>query len=136
MTQAQPEKRPAPEQGENPAEFESFKPSPLPDERLTEIRAKSTERFDGYDSDTRWLLRYVDMLRKDNEQLRTRRTSFEHKMFSVVILVAGIAMLGAIAYNIYIQPQEELFPGCTYSTPHSCTSWIWDYAEPLARHPH
>src|SRR3712207_9203633 len=83
MTQAQPEKRPAQEQGENPAEFESFKPSPLPDERLTEIRAKSTERFDGYDSDTRWLLRYVDMLRKDNEQLRTRRTSFEHKMFSV-----------------------------------------------------
>jgi hypothetical protein len=123
MTQAQPEKQPI---------------SPLrePDERLAEIRAKSIERYDAYDSDTRWLLRYVDMLLKDNGQLRRRRTSFEHKMFTVVILVVGIAMIGAIAYNIYIQPQQELFPGCTYSTPHSCTAWIWDYAEPLLEHPH
>ena len=51
MTQAaEPEKRPMGE----------------PDERLAEIRARSTKRYDAYDSDTRWLLRYVDMLREDN----------------------------------------------------------------------
>ena len=47
---AEPEKRPMGE----------------PDERLAEIRARSTKRYDAYDSDTRWLLRYVDMLREDN----------------------------------------------------------------------
>ncbi len=105
-------------------------------ERLEEIKSRSYGRHDDYDSDTRWLLRYVDLLRNDNIELRRKRTSFEHKMFTVVILVVGVAMMGAIAYNIYIQPQQELFPGCTFSTPHSCTAWIWDYAEPLLEHPH
>jgi hypothetical protein len=133
MTQAQPEKRPA-KQGENSG-LERF--STL--ERLAQIRATSTERFDGYDSDIRWLLRYVDMLRKDNEQLRKRRTSFEHKMFTAVIVLVGIGVLGAIAYNIYVQPGQELLryaEGCTYERLHSCAAWIWDYSEPLAKHPH
>ena len=51
--EAQPEKRPVGE----------------PDERLAQIRARSAERYDAYDSDTGWLLRYVDMLREDNAQL-------------------------------------------------------------------
>ena len=146
MTQANPEKpprggepgeEPGEAKGENPRlEFESFKPSPLPDERLTEIRTRSAERFDAYDSDTRWLLRYVDMLRKDDLELRKRRTSFEHKMFTAVIVLVGMGVLGAIAYNVYVQPTQELFPGCTYGTYHSCAAWISDYAEPLVRHPH
>ena len=94
-SEAEPEKRSCAkraEQGENH--------SPLPDERLAEIRARSTERYDAYDSDTRWLLRYVDMLREDNTQLRSRRTSFEHKVFTIVTVVVGIAAIGVIAYNI------------------------------------
>ncbi len=125
MTQAQPEKRPAQEQGENPSGYESFKPSPLPDERLAEIRARSTERFDAYDSDTRWLLRYVDMLRKDNEQLRTRRTSFEHKMFTVVTVLVGLAVIGVIAYDIYLQPSYEIL--------RAGAAWSYDYTEHLPR---
>ena len=135
MTQAQPEKRPV-EQEENHSGYESFKPSPLPDERLAEIRARSTKRYDAYGSDTRWLLRYVDMLRKDNEQLRTRRTSFEHLVFTAVTILVGIGMVGAIAYNIYVQPTQELFPGCTFETPSSCGTWIWDNYIHLVRHPH
>jgi hypothetical protein len=134
MTQAQPEKRPA-EQGETPG-LERFKPSPLPDERLAQIRARSTERYDAYDSDARWLLRYVDMLRQDNEQLRERRISFEHKIFTLATLFVGLAVIGAIAYHGYVQPTQELFPECTYQTYHSCAAWLWDYAEPLAKHPH
>ena len=130
-SEAEPEKRSCAkraEQGENH--------SPLPDERLAEIRARSTERYDAYDSDTRWLLRYVDMLREDNTQLRSRRTSFEHKVFTIVTVLVGIAVIGVIAYNIYILPQRTFFDRCTYSAPHACTSWIWDYAEPLRSHPH
>ena len=107
-----------------------------PDERFAQIRARSTERHDAYDSDTRWLLRYVDMLREDNAQLRSRRTSFEHKMFTVTTLLMGMAVVGAIAYDIYIQPHQELFSGCTYSTPHSCTAWVSRHAEPLLKYPH
>ena len=126
-SEAEPEKRAA-EQGENH--------SPLPDERLAEIKARSTERYDAYDSDTRWLLRYVDALRQDNVGLRKRRTSFEHKMFTAVILLVGLAVMGVIAYALYLQPQQEFLPGCTYGTYHSCAAWLWDYYEPLVKHPH
>jgi hypothetical protein len=126
-TEAEPEKRPA-GQGENL--------SPLPDERLAQIKARSTERHDSYDSDTRWLLRYVDVLRQDNVGLRKRRTSFEHKMFTAVILLVGLAVMGVIAYDLYLQPQQEFLPGCTYGTYHSCAAWLWDYYEPLVKHPH
>ena len=79
-----------------------------PDERLAQIRARSTERHDAYDSDTRWLLRYVDMLREDNTQLRKRRTSFEHKVFTVVTLLWGLAVIGVIAYDVYLQTSYEV----------------------------
>ncbi len=143
MTQAQPDpKRPAQEQGENPSGYESFKPSPLPDERLAQIRARSTERYDASsadssaDNDTHWLLRYVDALREHNEQLTKQRTSFEHKVFTTATLLVGLAVVSVIAYNVYVQPTQELFPGCTYQTYHSCAAWLWDYAEPLAKYPH
>jgi hypothetical protein len=113
--------------------------------RLEEIRSRSYEHHDDRgenlspsDSDTRWLIRYVDLLRNDNAALRKRRTSFEHKVFSAMIVVVGLAMIGVIAYNIYIQPTQELFPSeaCTYSTWHACAAWLWDYSEPLVKHPH
>jgi hypothetical protein len=77
------------------------RPARDPDEHLARIRAGSTRLHewdsilssearepssDGYggseaaDSDTRWLLRYVEMLREDNEKLRKHRRSFEHKV--------------------------------------------------------
>jgi hypothetical protein len=125
MTQAQPDERPV--------------PLVEPDERLAEIRTKSAKRYDAYDSDTRWLLRYVDMLRKDNGQLRKRRTSFEHKMFTVATLFMGFAVVGAIAYNLYLQPGQELFPGlpgCTLESIYTCAAWLWDFSKPLMEHPH
>ena len=112
------------------------RPTGEPDERLAEIRARSTERYDAYDNDTRWLLRYVDMLREDNAGLRKRRTSFEHKMFTVATVLVELAVVGAIAYNVYVQPTQELSSECTYQTYHSCAAWLWDYAEPLAKYPH
>jgi uncharacterized membrane protein YcjF (UPF0283 family) len=89
-SEAEPEKRPTGE----------------PDERLVEIRARSTERYDAYDSDTRWLLRYVDVLREHNEQLTKQRTSFEHKVFTTATLLVGLAVVGVIAYNVYVQPTQ------------------------------
>ncbi len=78
----------------------------------------------------------MDALREHNEQLTKQRTSFEHKVFTAVILLMGVAVVGAIAYNVYVQPTQELFPECTYQTYHSCAAWLWDYAEPLAKYPY
>ena len=80
-----------------------------PDERLAEIRARSTERYDSYDSDTRWLLRYVDMLREDNTRLRKQNLSFETKVFTTAIVLVGLAVVGVIAYDLYLQPSDEIF---------------------------
>jgi hypothetical protein len=74
--------------------------------------------------------------RPANAGLRKRRTSFEHKMFTVATVLVGLAVVGAIAYNVYVQPTQELFPECTYQTYHSCAAWLWDYAEPLAKYPY
>ncbi len=95
------------------------------DERLTEIRARSTERYDSYDSDTRWLLRYVDMLREDNAQLRKQRLSFETKIFTVATLLVGLAVVGIIAYDLYLQPSYEIF--------RAGAAWGYDPTEHLPR---
>jgi hypothetical protein len=99
-----------------------------PDERLAEIRARSAQRYEWdkilslddsyydscYDSDTRWLLRYVDMLREDNKQLRKRRTSFEHKVFTIATLLVGLAVVGVIGYDLYLQPAYEIVHAWVY----------------------
>jgi hypothetical protein len=83
-----------------------------PDERLAEIRARSTERYDAYDCDTRWLLHYVDMLREHDGQLTKRRLSFETKMFTTATLLVGLAVVGVIAYDLYLQPAYEISRAC------------------------
>jgi hypothetical protein len=85
------------------------------------------------------LLREVATLRRRNEELMRRRTSFEHKVFTAAIVVVGLAVIGAIAYNIYVQPTQDLFahlPGCTLESIHTCGAWVWDYSEHLRSRPH
>jgi hypothetical protein len=89
-----------------PQEEQPEQPVREPDERLAEIRARSTERYDSYDSDTRWLLRYVDMLREDNGRLRKQSLSFETKVFTAAIVLVGLAVVGVIAYDLYLQPSH------------------------------
>jgi 1,4-dihydroxy-2-naphthoate octaprenyltransferase len=53
------------------------------------------------------------------KRLRKQRLSFETKIFTVATLLVGLAVVGVIAYDLYLQPAYEIF--------HACAAWGYAY---------